>query len=140
MHSCCSIVFNMLSGFDLNSKGFKKSFGNEFGNLIWKKKRKFFPSPSLLHFGLLAHFLPRRPAGLPSLFLSSPPVFFLGRLNRASWQPLPPRPPSFSLPLMAWAHLSAPSLTSRASRTVKPQPPPRPSRVVGASSPAPRPL
>ena len=42
------------------------------------EKEKEILSLPLLHFGLLAHFLPRRPAGLPSLFLSSPPVFLPG--------------------------------------------------------------
>ena len=64
MHSCWSIVFNMLSGIDLNSKGSKKLlFENGIGKFIWKKRKFISLSPPFLAFGLLARFLPRRPAG-----------------------------------------------------------------------------
>ena len=55
MHSCWSIVFNMLSGFDLNSKGSKNHLEMELENLFGKRKGNTFPSPSLFQFGLLAH-------------------------------------------------------------------------------------
>ena len=137
MHSCCSILFNMLSGFDLNSKRIQNSFENKFGNLIWKKKRKFFsPSPFLI--------LAAGP--------TSPPAGPVGR-----WPSLPPRQPSPTEPskragpatVAAPAHHHAsnrrrfllPSLplTTRPCPSEPPQPPapharqPQPPRDVGTS-------
>ena len=94
MHSCCSILFNMLSGFDLNSKRIQNSFENKFGNLIWKKKRKFFsPSPFLI--------LAAGP--------TSPPAGPVGR-----WPFFPLRQPNLAWPSKApaqlsWANAAAPS-------------------------------
>lgn len=110
MQSCWSIVFNMLSGFDLNSKGSKNHLEMELEKIILKKKRLSFPSPFLLQFGLLAISFPaglawpagpfsRRPAHLSP---SPPPVFRPGpahlsrqlpRVAQLGWQPLPPHPP-----------------------------------------------
>ena len=73
MHSCWSIVFNMLSGFLFKLKRIQNSFENTFGNLIWKKKKKItFPFPPFLNFGPWP-FSPSRQPTRP------PPLPFLGR-------------------------------------------------------------
>ena len=71
MHSSCSILFNMLSGFDLNSKGFKTHLKINLEIWFGKRKGNSFPPPSLPHFRP-AGPIPRRPARplpfLPFLF------------------------------------------------------------------------
>jgi len=104
MHSCWSIVFNMLSGFDLNSKGSKNHLEMELENLFGKRKGNTFPSPSLLQFCPAGPLLPR--ASLLALlpFPSVGPA-------QSGWQPLLPclLP---SRPLTAWPRPSEPSPTS----------------------------
>ena len=142
MHSCWSIVFNMLSGFDLNSKRSKNHLEMELKILFGKRKGNTF----LLHFlisgllaiSLLAQFPP--PAQLP------PPAGPLGfpfpspASSRAgpAWarQPLSPHRPSSRLncpapqPLPSWPRVLVPPPTSHPARAW---------RNLGAPLPAPRP-
>jgi hypothetical protein len=95
MHSCCCILFIGMTGFDPNAKRIQKSFENEFGKSIWKKKRNHFPLPPFLHF---------RPAGPttagPLASLLSFPSSFLSRGWPKPQRQLLPPPHSSSLSLI----------------------------------------
>ena len=161
LHSCWSIIFNMLSGLDLNSKGSKNHLEMELENRFGKEKGNSFSIPSLLQFRPVGHFFPywltwplaqlspRRPnsprqpaspARPPSLRTATAAArsscfSFLGQPNTAG-QP-PPLPP-FSLSLIARARTSAPSPTSCAPRARSSTTAAAPTPSCGSISPRPR--
>ena len=109
MHSCCSISFIVLSGFDPKVKRIQKSFENESRKLIWKVN--YFSSPLPSSFLACWPGFPRWPTRPPSLlpFLFSCWAGPTQQGNRC-------RTPHSSLSLTARVHPSAPSPTSRVSR------------------------
>ena len=63
MHSCCSILFNMLSGFDLNSKGFKNHLEMNLEIDLEKKEKEILSKPLPSSFWPIGPF-PRWPSSL----------------------------------------------------------------------------
>ena len=118
MHSCWSIVFNMLSGFDLNSKRSKNHLEMELENLFGKRKgNTFLPLPS--SFWPPAQLSPLAQLPLPLALLSPVPAQPRATQQGAGLAPhaqLLPRLHPVPQPLTAWARLPAPSPTSRAPR------------------------
>jgi hypothetical protein len=95
MHSCCSILFIGMTGFDPNAKRIQKSFENEFGKPIWRwpNYSRLARLPCLLPF-LLPLSGPAQTAEATTatspLFLSpvdslGPPVSAFSFFSRPTW-------------------------------------------------------
>ena len=113
MHSYWSIVFNMLSGFDLNSKGSKNHLEMELENLYGKRKGFLFPPLPFFNSACWPFLSPPAWLGLLAQLFPGP----LASSHFSSWaepaqaQPLPCLPLCLStadspgLPASAFLHL-----------------------------------